>query len=204
MGSQAESRTTSHAVLVPVKAFPEAKGRLRHHLTAAERERLARWTAGRVVAAAAPHPVFVACDDTTVAEWATARGATVAWGPGLGLNGAIDAAVAEIHAAGFTRVTVVHADLPDPRGLANVGRGDGIVIVPDRHGDGTNVLSRPTDVALAAQYGPGSFSRHLAAALATPTAVTVRRDPHLSIDIDTAADLHHPAVARLMSHALAA
>lgn len=196
--------TASHAVLVPVKAFSEAKGRLREHLTAAERERLARWTAGRVVAAAAPHRVFVACDDEAVAEWAVAHGATVAWGPGLGLNGAIDTAATEIRAAGFARVTIVHADLPDPLGLASVGRDDRIVIVPDRHGDGTNVLSRPTDVALPAQYGPGSFTRHLATALATGAPVTVRRDPHLSIDIDTAADLRHPTVARFVRLALAA
>lgn len=191
------------AVLVPVKSFAVAKGRLRGHLSDAERERLARWTAGRVVAAAAPHQVFVACDDEGVAEWAAARGAIVAWGPGLGLNGAIDAAVEDVVAvAGFARVTIVHGDLPDPRGVASVGRGDAVVIVPDRHGDGTNVLSRPVGVALPAQYGGGSFARHLAAALATGAPVTVRHDPFLSVDIDTLDDLRHPTVARLLPTAL--
>ena len=42
------------------------------------------------LAAAAPLPAFVACDDERVAEWAEAHGAHVSWGPGLGLNGAID------------------------------------------------------------------------------------------------------------------
>lgn len=192
------------AVLIPVKAFGVAKGRLRGHLTDAERVRLARWTAARVLAAAAPHVVFVACDDEEVAAWARAHGARVAWGPGLGLNGAIDAAAGDVAEAGFARVTIVHADLPDPRGVASLARGSGVVIVPDRHGDGTNVLSRPTTVALPAQYGPGSFARHLAAALGTGAAVTVRADPFLSVDIDTAADLRHPSVARLLPDALGA
>lgn len=186
-------------MLIPVKAFAAAKGRLRGHISDDARERLARWTADRVVAAAAPLAVFVACDDEGVAEWAVSRGATVAWGPGLGLNGAIDAAVLDVAAAGFTRVTIVHADLPEPRGLTGVGRGAPIVIVPDRHGDGTNVLSRPTHLTLPAQYGAGSFARHLAAALASGAPVTVRHDPYLSIDIDTAADLAHPLVANALA-----
>jgi 2-phospho-L-lactate guanylyltransferase len=194
---------SGRAVLIPVKAFGVAKGRLRGHLTDAERVRLARWTAERVLAAAAPSAVFVACDDDAVAEWAVARGATVAWGPRLGLNGAIDAAIAEIGAAGFDRVTVVHADLPHPLGLASLGRGDAVVLVPDRHGDGTNVLSRPTALDVPAHYGAGSFRRHLDAALATGAPVTIRRDPHLSVDIDTVADLSHPLVARLLPTALA-
>lgn len=200
------------ATLVPVKAFADAKGRLRGHLSDAERARLARWTAEQVLAAATGTAVFVACDDDGVAEWAAAHGATVAWGPGLGLNGAIDEAAAQIAEAGFERVTISHADLPVPLGLASVGRGaigqsgarhpGGVVIVPDRHGDGTNVLSRPTELAIPAQYGPGSFRRHLDAALASGAPVTVRFDPHLSVDIDTAADLRHPLVAGLLHTAV--
>lgn len=193
------------AVLVPVKSFGAAKGRLRGFLSDTERRRLARWTADRVLAGAGRH-AFVACDDVEVAEWATGHGATVVWGPGLGLNGAVDEAVAGIAAAGYAQVTIAHADLPDPRGLSGIGgagrRAGSIVVVPDRHRDGTNVLSRPTAVALPAQYGPGSFARHLASALGTGRPVTVRVDPFLSVDIDTADDLRHPAVARLLSRAL--
>jgi 2-phospho-L-lactate guanylyltransferase (CobY/MobA/RfbA family) len=39
-------------VLVPVKAFTDAKARLATMLGDAERERLARWTSARVLAAA--------------------------------------------------------------------------------------------------------------------------------------------------------
>lgn len=197
----------STALLVPVKAFGAAKGRLRGHLTGAERERLARWTATRVLAAGRDLATFVACDHPEVAEWATAHGASVLWGPGLGLNGAVDEAVAGIAAAGFHRVTIAHADLPNPAGLGALAHAapgrDAIVLVPDRRGDGTNVLSRPTGVDLPAQYGAASFGRHLALALAAGVPVTVRADPNLSVDIDTPADLAHPLVARLLPEALA-
>lgn len=197
------------AVLVPVKAFAAAKGRLRGHLTDAERAELARSTAARVLRAAAGTTLYVACDDAEVAEWATGHGAVVLWGPGLGLNGAIDQAAAEIAAAGHDRITIAHADLPCPAGLAQLGHGSvgpggdrhggGIVLVPDRHGDGTNVISRPTAVRLPAQYGAGSFARHLAAALATGQPVTVRLDARLAVDVDTPADLRHPLVAPLLA-----
>ena len=51
------------AVLIPVKRFDHAKGRLGTLLSTAERVRLARWLAEQVVAAARPLPVFIACDD---------------------------------------------------------------------------------------------------------------------------------------------
>ena len=56
--------------------------------------------------------MFVACDDERVAEWAEAHGAQVSWGPGLGLNGAIDHGVDTIAGKGIDHVVVAHGDLP--------------------------------------------------------------------------------------------
>ena len=78
------------AVLVPVKAFTAAKGRLSVILDRVARADLARWLAGRVVAAAGELPTFIACDDDEVAAWADEHGAEVLWSPGMGLNGAVD------------------------------------------------------------------------------------------------------------------
>ena len=75
-------------VLVPVKAFADAKARLASVLDDADRQRLARWTSARVLAAAGELPTFVACDDEEVASWAGEHGATVLWHPGVGLNAA--------------------------------------------------------------------------------------------------------------------
>jgi 2-phospho-L-lactate guanylyltransferase (CobY/MobA/RfbA family) len=73
----------SAAVLIPVKRFEHAKGRLATLLSSEERILLARWLAERVVAAAGGLPVFVACDDEGVAAWAEAHGAGVLWTPGV-------------------------------------------------------------------------------------------------------------------------
>ena len=99
--------------------------------------------ADRVVGAAHPLPVAVVCDDTDVAEWARARGALVVWEPGRGLNGAVEAGVDHLLASGVTQVTVAHADLPRASDLALVGEAPGITLVPDRYGNGTNVIALP-------------------------------------------------------------
>lgn len=191
------------AVLVPLKAFRHAKGRLTGHLTPAQRHRLATGMAERVVRAAAALPVYVACDDDEVAAWAESVGADVLWGPGLGLNGAIDQGVSTIAGKGHDHVVIPHGDLPLARDLGSLVWSDEIVIVPDRRSDGTNVLSRPTRCVVPAAYGGGSFGRHHAAALATGVPVTVRHDPRLELDIDTIEDCRHPLVAETVRALLA-
>lgn len=183
------------AALIPVKAFRAAKARLTGVLTDDERAGLARAMAARVIDAARPLPTFVACDDDEVAAFAESLGASVLWGPGLGLNGAVDHGVVTIAGKGFDHVVIAHGDLPLARDLGALVRADEIVIVPDRRRDGTNVLTRPCGVVLPAAYGAGSFRAHLAAGLATGTRVTVRADRRLAIDIDTATDCVHPLVA---------
>lgn len=189
------------AVLIPVKSFRAAKRRLAGWLPPDDRERLARWMAERVLAASGPLPAFVACDDERVAEWADDHHAGVLWGPGLGLNGAIDHGVDTMRGKGVEHVIVAHGDLPLATGLATIARRDHVVIVPDRRHDGTNVLARPTAIALPAEYGGGSFRRHLAAALRCGAPVSVRVDPRLSVDVDTIDDCRHPEVAPLLAGA---
>ena len=138
--------------------------------------------------------VFVACDSNDVAEWAAELGAAVIWGPGLGLNGAIDDGVAAIADAGYDHVIIAHADLAHPAGLPAVARSGAVTLVPDRRRDGTNVLSFPLTDAISASYGPASFRRHLAAAGRLDVTVEVRADHDLSLDIDTPADLAHPRI----------
>jgi 2-phospho-L-lactate guanylyltransferase len=182
------------AVLMPVKAFSAAKGRLSVVLDRYARADLARWLAGRVIAAAAPLPTFVACDDDMVAAWADEHGAEVLWSPGLGLNGAVDAGRATIAGKGFDHAVIAHSDLPLAEDLPSLAAERTITLVPDRRRDGTNVLAVPLDVELPAAYGGGSFVRHFAAAIATGCRVEVRPDPRLSLDVDTPDDLAHPAL----------
>ena len=189
-----DHRSDHAAVLVPVKSFGAAKARLTSSVSPDARRALARWMAGRVVAAAAPLPVFVACDDDEVAEWADGLGASVLWSPGLGLNGAVDEGVATMAGKGIDHVVISHGDLPLATSLADVARPDTVVLVPDRRRDGTNVLARPTAIDLPASYGAGSFGQHLRHAMRADVAVMVRIDAELSLDLDTVSDLHHPMV----------
>ena len=186
------------AVLVPVKRFTAAKRRLAGVLSDADRARLAEWVATRVLDVVAEAPTFVACDDDRVAEWAQGFGATVVWGAGLGLNGAVDDGVAHVAAAGFDHVIVSHADLARPAALLSVARADTVTLVPDRRRDGTNVMSFPVAHRVSASYGGGSFARHLHQALALGIDTEVRSDADLSLDLDTAADLAHPLIREVL------
>ncbi len=179
----------SRAVLIPVKAFDQAKRRLHLALSDPERADLSRAMADRVVGAARPLPVAVVCDDNDVAEWARERGALVIWEPGRGLNGAVEAGVTHLASMGVAHVTVAHADLPRASDLATVGDAPGITLVPDRYGNGTNVIALPAGTGFQFSYGPGSFARHLLEArrLALPSRILDR--PDLAWDVDEPGDV---------------
>ena len=181
-------------VLVPVKAFHQAKRRLGATLPEPERVGLVRAMAEHVVAACIPLPVAVVCDDDSVATWAAQLGAAVMWEPGQGLNGAVRAGVDRLARTGTRWVTVAHGDLPRARGLGSLTPFEGVTLVPDRRDDGTNVLRLPAASPFGFAYGPGSFRAHLAEASRCGLAVRVLRDPVLAYDVDWPADvaeLHH-------------
>ncbi|MGH9229806.1 MAG: 2-phospho-L-lactate guanylyltransferase [Acidimicrobiales bacterium] len=182
----------SAAVVVPVKAFSAAKVRLAGALDRIERAELARRMAEIVLAAAAPLPAIVVCDDDDVRAWAKAAGARVVWCPGRGLNGAVADGVATLHADGVSMAVVAHADLPLATRLDWVGAFPGVTLVPDRRVDGTNVLAVPTDAGFRFSYGAGSFARHRAEARVRDLPARIVRDDRLAWDVDVPADLAWP------------
>ncbi len=152
---------TGSVVLVPVKAFGEAKARLAPTLDAAGRDALAR-----VMADTGPRRRRARCRWRWCAttprwpRWAQGHGAMVLPEPGRGLNGAVEAGVERLGAAGASEVLVVHADLPFAQDVAQLAGFDGVTLVPDRRDDGTNVVCVPTGAGFRFHYGPGSFTRH--------------------------------------------
>jgi 2-phospho-L-lactate guanylyltransferase len=182
-------RIGPQAVLVPVKAFAEAKRRLASALPPHERATLARSMADKVVAAAGALPVAVVCDDNDVAVWARQRGALVIWEPEQGLNRAVEAGVSRLGAAGAVQVTVAHADLPLATDLTWVGLFAGVTLVPDRHHDGTNVACVPTAAGFRFSYGPGSFARHEHEARRLGIPLRIVEEPLLAWDVDQPGDL---------------
>jgi 2-phospho-L-lactate guanylyltransferase len=177
------------AVLVPVKAFADAKVRLADVLAPAEREALARTMAEGVLRAARPLPVTVVCDDEGVADWARSHGATVVWTPGQGLNGAVQAGVAALQDQGVRQAIVAHADLPFAADVTSLAWFAGVTLVPDRHDDGTNVACVPVDSGFTFAYGPGSFARHRVEARRLGLPLRILRDPALGWDVDNPVDL---------------
>ncbi|HUY63390.1 MAG TPA: 2-phospho-L-lactate guanylyltransferase [Acidimicrobiales bacterium] len=179
-------------VLVPVKAFSQAKARLAPMLDGTRRAELARTMAATVVAAAAPLPVAVVCDDPEVADWAASVGAIVLPEPGRGLNGAVAAGADRLQEAGATEIIVAHGDLPFAHDLPRLAGFHGVTLVPDRAEDGTNVICIPAGSRFRFSYGPGSFTRHRAETARLGLALRIVREPALALDVDVPGDL--PAV----------
>ncbi len=177
------------AVLLPVKAFAEAKLRLAPALGPTARRMLARDMATHVLRCAGPLPVAVVCDDVEVAAWAREHHALVVWEPERGLNRAVEAGVERLATEGVERVIVAHADLAFASELGWVAEFPGITLVPDREENGTNVVGLPAGSGFRFSYGPGSFARHQIEARRLGLPVRVVRASDLARDVDLPADL---------------
>ena len=181
-------------VVIPVKAFALAKNRLASALDPAQRSELARSMATRVVEAAAPLPVTVVCEDDEVADWARSMGAEVSWTPGRELSDAVSDAMTQLAAEGVERVVVAHGDLPFASDLDLLAwvDPDVVILVPDRHGRGTNVVSVPAGVDFRFSYGPDSLARHTAEVERLGLVLRIVRSESLGWDVDEPADLDSP------------
>src|SRR3954468_13096525 len=124
-------RGVNAVVLVPGKAFADAKARLAAVLDDGQRERLARWTSARGLAAAGELPTYVACDDESVATWAGERGATILWHPGVGLNAAVNNSVVDLRGPGGSDFFAARGALPRVHSLAGLAKPGMLTLVPD-------------------------------------------------------------------------
>ncbi len=95
---------------------------------------------------------------------------------------------------GYRKAIVAHGDLPLARSLSWVADFDGVTIVPDRRGQGTNVMAVPLGQAFTFHYGQGSAPLHRAEAERRGLAVRMATDPSLGLDVDTATDLSELAM----------
>ena len=180
--SDAEAGPT--AVLIPLRSLHEGKMRLSSRYDADVRARLIETMAHTVVMAAQDLDVLVVYDSPEVEPWARERGALTLRPDEPGLNRAVSAGRDHLKALGYARLVVAHADLPHAVDLRVADAGIGISIVPDRHSDGTNVMSLPTTIDFAFAYGPGSFRSHLAIARRLGIEPLIIDDPQLKLDVD--------------------
>jgi 2-phospho-L-lactate/phosphoenolpyruvate guanylyltransferase len=191
---------TTVAVL-PVKRFAGAKRRLGGELSGPARRMLAVAMVTDVLLALRRarrvDEAVVVTGEATAAAIARAHGAAVV--PDPDDAGHVPAALRGVGWAmerDAAQVLLVPGDCPalDPREIdrllatAGVSRPE-VVIVPDRHGTGTNALVLDPPDVLAPSFGPGSCARHVELARAAGVPVRVVPVPSLAFDVDTPADL---------------
>src|SRR4051812_5911586 len=184
--------------ILPVKRFARAKQRLRAGVDGAARERLAAAMVSDVLGVLADYAALerlvVVTAEASVAEAATAAGAHVVPDPdeaGQSAAAALGVLVARDELAA-QRVLLVPGDTPTLAVAdldALLTRPEPVVVVPDRHGTGTNALLLRPPTAIAPAFGPGSRERHQTAAAAAGVDHAVVRLPSLALDIDTPEDL---------------
>jgi 2-phospho-L-lactate guanylyltransferase len=199
------------AAILPVKSFAAAKQRLGSLLGSGSRQALAQAMFQDVLAslrkveaierivvvASEPSVEFAADEQIVLIEDETRDGQTPA--AIAGVNWAV--------ASGFERALLVPGDTPllSPPEIDALlaDASEDVVVVPDRHGSGTNGLLLRPPAVIEPSFGPDSLARHVAAAEAAGVTHRVERVPSLLFDVDTSDDLAVVAEAIEGSRAIA-
>jgi 2-phospho-L-lactate/phosphoenolpyruvate guanylyltransferase len=191
----------STIAILPVKSFGSAKQRLAPALGAGSRQAVAQAMFLDVLTALRRVPgldsVVVVTSDRVAESAALGERVLVLRDPEqAGQSAAALIGIRYARAQGFDRVLLVPGDTPllDPGEVAQllreaVERRLGVVIVPDRHGEGTNALLLSPPDAIEPSFGPGSRERHSDAAAAAGVPCAVEQVPTLALDVDTGQDL---------------
>jgi 2-phospho-L-lactate/phosphoenolpyruvate guanylyltransferase len=190
--------------IVPIRSLSGAKTRLGEPLDPEERQDFVLAMLGRTVEAALgasrlARVVVVSMDDDLLAR-ARGMGAATVLQKTDGLNEGLDEARSEA-TGDATAIVVLPADLPGVAAAAidriaeaaELARRDEpgrpvVVLVPDRHGKGTNALLLSPPDAIPFSFGEASRRRHERAAQLCG-ATYLELDGPLAFDVDTAEDL---------------
>ncbi len=189
--------------IVPQKLIRLAKSRLAGALAPEARGALSLALLGTVCAALRAVPaieeVAVLTPDPLVRAWADARGVRTLVDHGVGLNAALEGALASA-VAPSRAVLVIASDLPllqpvDVATLVSRAGSDTVVLAPSKDGLGTNAMLLPPGIRLRPAYGEGSLLAHRRAAIARGVRTIEVRRPGLALDIDDPADLLYVGTA---------
>jgi 2-phospho-L-lactate/phosphoenolpyruvate guanylyltransferase len=187
------------AAILPVKSFALAKRRLSVELASHDRRALVEAMFADALVALGRVPalerIIVVSGDRVAQRIASGYGTSVVEDDERGHNAAARRGVEAALNEGAKRALLVPGDCPmlSPADinalLAHETSERSALIVPDRHGTGTNALLLiPPDV-LAPSFGPDSRRRHLAYASAAGIPAEVVELDSLALDIDTPDDL---------------
>jgi 2-phospho-L-lactate guanylyltransferase len=189
------------AAILPVKRFALAKQRLEPALGRGSRQALAAAMFADVLGALRHSTlidaVILVSSEPVVRDTAADQGILLLDDVAeQGQSQATLTGLARASALGYERALLVPGDTPliDPLELDNLiansalGEMD-VVIVPDRHGEGTNSLLMDPAGTFQPQFGPGSRELHEAQARKRGLKHSVEQVPSLLRDIDTPDDL---------------
>jgi 2-phospho-L-lactate/phosphoenolpyruvate guanylyltransferase len=200
--------------VLPIKSFDHAKQRLEPGLEPGPRRALAEAMFSDVLIAlrraTAVDSVLVVTSDHGAQQIAAGHGTIVLDDLDDGHNGAAARGIQQALESNMERVLLVPGDCPmlNPRELdaliARPAAARSALIVPDRHGTGTNALLLTPPDSLTPSFGPGSCERHVADARLAGTISEVVEVPSLTLDIDTPEDLTALRAALASTHGGAA
>ncbi len=183
--------------VVPVKALREAKTRLAGVLSEEQRASLTLDMLGRVLWAIAESGVISSTAVISPERDGLSLPGEVAYleQTRAGLNNLLEQGREWALSQGTDALMVAFADLPllspyDIASITHLGRSEGtIVLAPDRHGSGTNVmLAHPVSLARFA-FGAGSYARHQAEAYGVGARIETYSSRGTALDIDAPDDL---------------
>lgn len=123
-----------------------------------------------------------------------------------GLRESVTIATKILADSGQASIFILPSDIPavttdDIDSLISLASPDGVVLVPDRHCDGTNALLFPSTSNMEFHYGPHSFRHHLVMARRKGLSVSCANLASISLDIDTPEDLKFFTTRSSSSHA---
>ncbi|HML21189.1 MAG TPA: 2-phospho-L-lactate guanylyltransferase [Aggregatilinea sp.] len=188
--------------IVPVKPFNRAKSRLAGELPPEDRELLAEGLLRRTLHLLHPlsvvQGILVISRDTKALSIARDLGAQTLQESGTPeLNSALYRATHALRVWNADGVLVVPADLPllmpeDVEGMVKLARYPGTVVVaPDRHEHGTNLLLVRPPGLIPYSFGFDSFAVHQRHAAEAGATIHVFHSERTALDLDTPEDLHH-------------
>ncbi len=183
--------------VVPVKSLREAKSRLASALSPEERSALTLSMLNHVLATIRESGVIssIGIVSPNSTELRLSEDIAVIEQTRTGLNNHLEEGREWAISNGADAFMIIFADLPlltpdDIRAIIDIGEAKGtVVLAPDRHGGGTNILlSHPASLSTLA-FGQGSYQKHQAQALADGCRIETYISEGTSLDIDTPEDL---------------